>query len=107
VNEFGFEQLAALQDFPDGLPSSVELESGEQVCIVRLGDEVFAFSEDCPHGETPMSDGEIVEDYIIECSMHCSQFDVRDGSVVEPPAQEPLTTYDTKIVDGHVWIRVH
>lgn len=105
MNGDGFERVAPFEDFSDGVPASVSLGSGEEVCLVRLGEEIFAIAEECPHSEFPMSDGAIVDDYVIECGMHGCQFDVRDGSVVEPPATEPIDTHAVKIVEGRVWVR--
>ena len=100
-----FESAAAVEDLPEGVPASLELSTGVEVCLIRMGEEVFAIAGDCPHSEFPMSDGAMVDDYVIECGMHGCQFDVRDGSVMEPPADEPIQIYEVKIVQGYVWVR--
>ena len=105
MNEGDFEVVAPYEDFQEGVPVSLELASGEQVCLVRVGGEIYGVAEYCPHGETAMSDGAMVDDYIIECAMHCSQFDVRDGSPVEPPAEEPIDSYEVRVMDGYVQVR--
>ena len=105
MNDDEFEKVAPLEDFPEVVPASVQLESGEDVCLVRLGEEVFAIAEECPYRQFPMSDGAMVDDYVIECGIHGCQFDVRDGSVIEPPAVDPIRTYDVKVMDGEVWVR--
>ena len=103
--EPGFECIGSVDDLEEGTLTSVELSTGEQVCVVQLNGEVYAISNECPHAQFPMSDGEMVDDYAIECGMHGAQFDVRDGSVVEPPATEPINCYETRIIEGEVWIR--
>ena len=105
MNGGNFEKVAPLEDFPEVIPASVSLSSGEEVCLIRLGDDVFAIAEECPHSEHPMSDGEMVDDFVIECGLHGCQFDVRDGSVMEPPADEPIRSYEAKVVEGQVWVR--
>jgi 3-phenylpropionate/trans-cinnamate dioxygenase ferredoxin subunit len=105
VSAGDFEIVAPLEDFQECVPMSLQLSTGELLCLVRVNGEVFGFAEECPHGLFPMSDGAIVEDYIIECSMHGTQFDVRDGSVVEEPGDVPLQTYQVKVLDDHVWVR--
>ncbi len=105
MNGDDFEKVAPLEDFPEVVPASVMLSSGEALCLVRLGDEVFAIAEECPFSEFPMSDGAMVDDYVIECGLHGCQFDVRDGSVIEPPADEPIQSYEVKILEGQVWVR--
>jgi nitrite reductase/ring-hydroxylating ferredoxin subunit len=105
VSEGVFESVAPCEDFKEGVPVSLRLSTGEQVCLVRVNGEVFGMVEDCPLCESPMSDGAIVEDYVIECSMHGTQFDVRDGSVVEQPGDIQLQTYEVEVRNDQVWVR--
>jgi len=100
-----FESAAPIEDLREGVPASLQLSTGAEVCLIRMGEEVFAIAGDCPHSEFPMSDGAMVDDYVIECGMHGCQFDVRDGSVMEPPADDPIQIYEVQIVDGCVWVR--
>lgn len=105
MNGVDFEKVASIEEFPEVVPASVVLSSGVELCMIRLGDEMFAIAEECPFSEYPMSDGAMVDDYVIECSLHGCQFDVRDGSVIEPPADEPIQSYQVKIIEGQVWVR--
>lgn len=99
-----FLRAISLDDLPDGIPRSVTLSDGRQVCLVRMGDQVFAVADRCSHADFPMSEGELVDDYVIECALHGAQFDVRTGEVLEEPADESLPTYHVK-VEGHaVWV---
>lgn len=100
-----FEQVASVADLTQGVPMDVELSNDEQVCIIKIGKDVYGISNNCPHADFPMVDGEMVDDYIIECGLHGAQFDVRDGRVLELPATEPIGCYDVKIEDGAVWVR--
>lgn len=47
----------------------------------------LAFSAACTHQGCTVSG---VEDDVISCPCHGSQFDINDGSVVQGPAREPL-----------------
>lgn len=105
MNEDGFESVGRVGEFEDGVIASLSLDSGDGVCVVRVGEEVYCINEECPHGEFSMSEGAMVDDYVIECGGHCSQFDVRDGSVIEAPAEEPIEVLDVCIVDDLVWVR--
>lgn len=101
----GFEKVASLADLPEETPVSVELGSGDGVCLVKIRNEVFAIENRCTHAEFPMSDGEMVDDYVIECGLHGAQFDIRTGKVLELPATEDLPCHEVEIIDGEVWIR--
>ncbi len=64
MSDEGFEKVAVMADLPEGTPVAVQLGGGEAVCLVRVGDEVFACEDRCSHAEFPMSDGEMVDDYV-------------------------------------------
>ena len=101
----GFERVASLSDLPEGTPVAVELSSGEGLCLVKVQGEVYAFEDRCSHAEFPLSDGEMVDDHAIECSLHGAQFDVRTGEAIEAPASESLSLYEVKLEDGDILVR--
>ena len=88
----------------DGGLLSISLDGGEPVCLARVGGEVFAVRDLCTHAEFPLSDGSLDDGYKLECSLHGAVFDVRDGSVVAPPAECPVKTYAVKVEDGGIWV---
>jgi 3-phenylpropionate/trans-cinnamate dioxygenase ferredoxin subunit len=100
-----FDKVAVLEELPDGSPVKVTLSKGESVCLVRVGDEVFACEDCCSHAEYPLSDGEMVDDFVIECGLHGAQFDIRTGEVLEPPATDGLQMLEVKVEDDQVWVR--
>ncbi len=101
----GFERVAELDDLSEGVPVNAQLSSEEQICLIKFRGEVFAVADSCSHADFPMSDGEMVDDYIIECGLHGAQFDIRDGSAVEPPATDPVAWYEVRVVAGAVWVK--
>jgi len=64
----------------------------EDVCVARIGDEVFAVADICSHAEASLSEGD-VKGYKIECWLHGAEFDLRSGEVLTPPAFEGIETY--------------
>ena len=100
-----FIRVAALSDLPDETPVGVDLENGDSLCIVKVHGEVYAFQNRCTHAEFPMSDGDMVDEYVIECGLHGAQFDVRSGEVLELPATENLPCYEVKVENGQVLVR--
>ena len=75
----------------EGKPVSIEVE-GKQVCVARIGEEVFAVSNICTHSYAELSDGEI-KGFAIECWLHGADFDLRTGKALTLPATEPLETF--------------
>ncbi len=100
-----FEKTVAIEELEEGIPYGVVLGDGEQVCLVRVGEAVHCMQDRCSHADFPMSDGEMVDDHVIECPLHGAQFDVRDGQALEAPADEPLVVYEVRIDQGVVWVR--
>lgn len=56
-----------------------------------------AFSAVCTHQGCTVSR---VEDEVISCPCHGSQFDISDGSVVQGPASEPLARREIALNAG-------
>lgn len=102
----GFTRVAALGDLSEGFPHRATLPDGTDVCLIRVGEEVYALQDRCTHAEFAMHDGDMVDDYVIECALHGAQFDVRTGEVLELPATESLPRYEVKIEDGDILVRV-
>jgi 3-phenylpropionate/trans-cinnamate dioxygenase ferredoxin subunit len=102
-----FECVSRVDELDEGVPFGIELKNGEQVCVVRLFGEVYAISNTCSHADFLLSDGELVDDFVIECGLHGAQFDVRDGSVIELPATEPIRCFEVHVENGEVWVRAN
>lgn len=85
-----------LADLIDRKPTRIEID-GQPICVAKIGNEVFAVSDNCTHADIPLSEGEIVG-YDIECWLHGSRFNLRTGVPDSPPAVKPLSTYPVNIV---------
>ena len=83
-------------------PLSVVVE-GEQLVIVRCGDELYAVEDRCTHDGESLGRAE-VEDCQIICPRHFSHFCLRTGEALTPPAYEPLRTYRVREQDGRILI---
>ena len=99
-----FAKAADMADVPENGALGVEID-GEEVALVRAGDEVFAIRDVCSHAEVKLSEGEVTFDDEgtpeIECWLHGSTFNLRTGEPVILPATEPVPVYPTTI-DGDV-----
>ncbi|HEX9693019.1 MAG TPA: non-heme iron oxygenase ferredoxin subunit [Gemmatimonadales bacterium] len=99
-------KVAMLSELPDGAPKACETVTGETLCLVKVGGQVFACADRCSHADFPLSDGEMVDDYVIECALHGAQFDVRTGAVLAEPATEPLRLLSVTIAGNDVLVRL-
>jgi 3-phenylpropionate/trans-cinnamate dioxygenase ferredoxin subunit len=75
----------------EGKPVAVEV-NGTQVCVAKVGNEVFAVADTCTHAEASLSEGEITGGKI-ECWLHGAEFDLRTGQALTPPATAALKTF--------------
>lgn len=65
-------------DFPDNNISLVQV-NGKKMCIARYKEEVFAFTNSCPHAGGMMSEGYIDALGNVVCPMHRYKYDMRNG----------------------------
>ena len=92
-----FQPVAKIEEIPDHGMKQV-VAHGDVVGLYRVGSDVFAINDYCSHEETFLTEGDFdSEEFEVECPLHGSRFDVRDGSVRILPATKPVATYPVKI----------
>ena len=99
MSDSRFEAAARVDELPNGTLLGVTVR-GEPICLINANDEIFAISDVCTHAEFPMHEGFVTTGCRIECAWHGATFDLRNGSVIRPPADEPLPTYEVRVRDG-------
>ena len=97
-------RAARLSDLTEGSMLPVEVE-GQRVLLSLIGGQVYAVSGVCTHEEADLGNGFMVEERVV-CPLHLSQFDLRDGSVMNPPATVPLKRFNIKIDGDAIFIEV-
>jgi Rieske Fe-S protein len=60
-----------------------------------------AFTKICTHQGCPVAD---VANGVIHCNCHGSEYSIKDGSVVNPPASKPLAEHKVTVSDGKVFV---
>jgi Rieske Fe-S protein len=60
-----------------------------------------AFTKICTHQGCAVAE---VANGVIHCDCHGSEFSIKDGSVVRPPASGPLAEHDVTVSDGKVFV---
>ena len=79
--------------------------NGTHVLLSKIGGEVHAISGTCTHEESDLGIGFLVEDRVV-CALHLSQFDLKSGEVLNPPATVPLKRFNVKIDGGTIFVEV-
>jgi 3-phenylpropionate/trans-cinnamate dioxygenase ferredoxin subunit len=97
-----FTKAANLSDLPENAAVAVEVD-GVEVALVRTAENVFAIRDECSHAAVALSEGEVTFDDQgtpeLECWLHGSTFNLRNGCPVIFPATEPVPVYPVS-VDG-------
>jgi nitrite reductase/ring-hydroxylating ferredoxin subunit len=73
------------------------------LAVYNIGGEFFATDNECTHGAASLADG-ILEDDVIECTLHFGAFNVKTGQAVSAPCFVPLRTYKVSVKDGQVFV---
>jgi 3-phenylpropionate/trans-cinnamate dioxygenase ferredoxin subunit len=100
VTEPIFQPVLALVDLSRGRMRCVEV-AGREVLLCHTREGVFALDNVCTHAFARMDEGRLRGERLV-CPLHGASFDIRDGSVLGPPATLPLRRYPVRIQDGTI-----
>ncbi len=78
---------------------------GKPILLARVGGEVYAVSNLCPHAGCTFEGG-ILTGYTVMCPCHGWKFDVRNGQYQEIP-QVKLESYRCKIENGKIHVGIN
>jgi nitrite reductase/ring-hydroxylating ferredoxin subunit len=92
------------EELPEGTLTGVDAK-GVHILLARIDGEVRAVSGTCTHEEADLGLGFLLEGRVV-CPLHLSQFDLKDGSVQNPPATLPLKTFNVKIDGETIFVEI-
>lgn len=100
-----FVAVAKVDDCPPG--NVVEVDYlGQPVALANIDGHFYAVENECSHMITPLCDGDLDQEACtLECPLHGSVFDLRTGVPQQPPADEPIETFDVTVEDDVVLVR--
>jgi len=99
-----FVPAMKVADLAEGTMSAVDLK-GVHILLSKIGGEICAVSGICTHEETDLARGFVLEDRVV-CPLHLSQFDLKTGQVMNPPAETPLQRFNVKIEGETIFVEV-
>lgn len=92
-------------EIPPGEKFFFETDATGRILIVNVDGKFYAVDGICTHAYAELSGAFVSEDRI-RCPLHLSEFDVKTGRALSPPATEPLRTYAVEVADGVVYVRM-
>lgn len=92
--------VAAVEDIPPGTVKTVEL-MGRQILLCHSSGRIFAVENKCSHADEKLECGRMRSGWIA-CPLHGARFNLETGAAMNPPATQPIQTFDVRIVDGIV-----
>ena len=95
-------EACAAEEVDEDLPKSVKL-NGQEIGIFRLGNELFALEDICPHAYALLSQG-FVEGEEVECPLHGAVFNIRTGKCLREIGERDVKTYAVKEEGGTLFV---
>jgi toluene monooxygenase system ferredoxin subunit len=77
-----YQKIAEVEDLWSGEMRGLEV-NGERILLVNVDDQVYAYSDACPHQKSRLSEGRLTGK-VIRCARHHWEFDVSTGGGVNP-----------------------
>src|SRR5688572_21014730 len=94
--------VCAVSDVPENSVKAFEIGT-TMLAVYNVGGAFYATDNECTHGAASLADG-ILEDDVIECTMHFGAFNVKTGEAVQAPCFVALRTYKVAVKDGQVLV---
>jgi len=99
-----WHKVADADDITEDAPGSVKV-GADQIVVFQVDGTFYAIEDICPHAFALLSQG-FVEGEEVECPLHEAVFHIPTGKCLREPADRDLKTYETKVEDGAVYVRV-
>ena len=77
----------------------------KRIMLANLKGKLFATDLICTHAEADLSTG-FLTDEGVRCPLHLSVFNLENGKPQNPPADEPLKTYNVKIQQNEIYVEI-
>ena len=77
----------------------------KQILLANLNGKIYATDRICTHAEADLTTGFLTNEGV-RCPLHLSVFNLENGKPQNPPAEEPLKTYNVKIEQNEIYVEV-
>lgn len=105
-------KVGVVTDFPVG-QAVVKTVDGLSIVVCNFEGKFYALENICSHDDAelvePTEEGPAcaeLDGCQIVCPRHQAKFDIRDGTVTEPPAVFPIAAYDVTVRGKSVYVEI-
>ena len=92
-------------EIPAGGITAIDVR-GIRVAVANVGGTYYAFDDACTHEQCSLAEEGELEGTTVTCTCHGSEFDVRTGKVLAPPAMVPVKVYPVRVAGDALQIEV-
>jgi 3-phenylpropionate/trans-cinnamate dioxygenase ferredoxin subunit len=104
VVEPEFVTVARVGEIPDGESRAFEVR-GVALAVFNCRGRLLAVGDVCTHAHALLHEGSL--DRVrctIECPLHGTEYDLRTGEVLTPPATEPVATFPVRVAGEDIQV---
>lgn len=84
----------------------VRAEGRAPFAVYNVNGAFYVTEDTCTHGKASLADEGELNQFIITCTWHDGQFDIRTGEACAMPCTKAIQTFPVSIEDGAVWIEI-
>jgi 3-phenylpropionate/trans-cinnamate dioxygenase ferredoxin component len=99
-----FVEVARMRDLPPGTVT-IAVHGRDRVALTNVDGHVYGLATACTHAGASLAKGRL-DGFLLQCPLHCSQFDVRSGRPQNPPAIDPVRTYEVRVEGDRILLGV-
>ena len=92
-------------EIPAGGITAIDVR-GIRVAVANVGGTYYAFDDACTHEQCSLAEEGDLEGTTVTCTCHGSEFDVRTGKVLAPPATLAVKVYPVRVAGDALQIEV-
>lgn len=100
-----FVSVAKASEVPSGSIRTV-MVLGKKIALANVDGKFFAIDDACSHEQCSLGTEGALDGNVVICGCHGSQFDVMNGKVLSLPAPADVSSYEVKVENGDVFVRV-
>ena len=100
-----FVTATKTSEIPAGTVTAIDVR-GIRIAVANVGGTYYAFDDECTHEQCSLAEYGELAGTTLTCTCHGSEFDVRTGNVLAPPATLPIKVYRLQVAGDSLQIEV-